>query len=188
MRFSDWIKVQIDALRSMIVPDEPPPIPPDGVLETAIENGVQLQFLSNPANLSRARKAVERFCETTALDQPARDEIGLVVNEALANVIRHAYGNAPDRPIEMKIEHYEDGIHLVIRDWGNGVNPANRPHEPHDPLVPGGLGLICLKKLTDGVQFKPQPDGMLLELIRTSNGSKAAKVDAHKAADGIGGG
>ena len=177
MRFSDWIKLQIDTLRSMIVPDEPPPVPPDGVLETPIEHGVDLRFLSNTANLSRARKAVERFCETTSLDQPARDEIGLVVNEALANVIRHAYGNAQDKPIEMKIEHREGGIKMAIRDWGNGVNPADRPRQAHDPMVPGGLGLICLKKLMDGYQFTPQPDGMLLELTRTSSGSKAAKVE-----------
>jgi serine/threonine-protein kinase RsbW len=161
----------------MIVADEPPPIPPDGVLETPIEGGVDLQFLSNPANLGRARKAVEKFCETTTLDQPARDEIGLVVNEAVANVMRHAYDNAPDKPIEVKVYRHEGGIRLTIRDWGNGANPANHPEKPHDPLVPGGLGLICLKRLTDGIQFTPQPEGMLLEIIRTSIGSKAAGVE-----------
>jgi anti-sigma regulatory factor (Ser/Thr protein kinase) len=190
MRFSEWIKIQIDTLRSIIVPDEPPPIPPDGVVETPIPDGVDLRFLSNTANLSRARKAVEKFCETTALDQAARDEIGLVVNEALANVMRHAYGSASDRPIEMKIQHHEAGVKMSIRDWGNGVNPATRLQKPHDPLVPGGLGLICLKKLMDDVQFNPQPEGMLLELVRTSNGSKAMKVDAHhnKSAEGDHGG
>jgi serine/threonine-protein kinase RsbW len=187
MRFSEWIKIQIDTLRSMIVPDEPPPVPPDGVMETPIPDGVDLRFLSSTANLSRARKAVEKFCETTVLDQAARDEIGLVVNEALANVIRHAYSNASDQTIEMKIQHHEDGIKLSIRDWGNGVNPATRPPKPHDPMVPGGLGLICLKKLMDGVQFHPQSEGMLLELVRTSNGSKAARIDSHKHTDAIGG-
>lgn len=177
MRMSEWIKLQIDALRSKIVQDDPPPVPPDGVVESAEGGNIILRFQSSTANLSRARKAVEKFCENTKLDQPARDEIGLVVNEALANVIRHAYGNATDRPIEMKMEPYHDGICLQIRDWGNGTDPSNGFDQPKDPLVPGGLGLICLKKLMDGVKFTAQSDGMLLEMIRTTAGSKAKLVD-----------
>ncbi len=177
MRFSDWIKLQIETLRAMIVPDGPPPVPPHGVLEIPFDNGMELQFLSDTENLSRARKAVEKFCETTPLDQPARDEIGLVVNEALANVIRHAYENANDRPIEMRIERLGAGIKLSIRDWGNGLNPIEKPTKTHDPLVPGGLGLICLRRLMDALQFTPQPEGMLLEMTRTSPGSKASGVE-----------
>jgi serine/threonine-protein kinase RsbW len=177
MSFSEWIKEQIEALRTIIVADDPPPIPPDGVLETPVDDGVKLQFLSNPANLARARKAVEKFCESTELDAPARDEIGLVVNEALANVIRHAYSNQQDKPIEVIALRHETGVRLSIRDWGNGYNPATQPEKQRDPMTPGGLGLICLKRLTDGVQFLPQPEGMLLEIVRTANGSKAAGVE-----------
>ena len=103
MRLSDWVRTQIEALRSIIVPDEPPPVPPDGVIQTPEGDGVMMRFLSSTVNLSRVRKAIEQFCETTQLDQPARDEIGLVVNEALANVIRHAYSNAQDKPIELHV-------------------------------------------------------------------------------------
>jgi anti-sigma regulatory factor (Ser/Thr protein kinase) len=177
MRLSEWVKLQIDALRSIIVAEDPPPVPPDGVDESHNGNEVVLRFQSRPANLSRARKAIEKFCETTPLDQPARDEIGLVVNEALANVMRHAYENAHDQPIEMRVEPYHAGICLKIRDWGNGKDPTEGFKKPKDPLVPGGLGLICLQKLTDGIKFTPQHDGMLLELIRTTPGSKAAAVD-----------
>jgi len=174
---SEWIKLQIDALRSMITADEPPPVPPDGVAQSSDGEALVLRFQSSPANLSRARKAVEKFCESTQLDQPARDEIGLVVNEALANVIRHAYDNANDKPIEMRLQPYYGGVLLHIRDWGNGKNPADGFKKPHDPTVPGGLGLICLKKLMDGVKFTPQSDGILLEMIRTTAGSKAAAED-----------
>jgi serine/threonine-protein kinase RsbW len=178
MRMSEWIKLQIDALRSIMVADEAPPVPPDGVDQTLEGDTIVLRFQSSTANLSRARKAVEKFCETTQLDQHARDEIGLVVNEALANVMRHAYGNAADQPIEMRMEPYHGGVCLQIRDWGNGKDPTEGFKHTKDPLVPGGLGLICLKKLTDGIKFTPQADGMLLEMIRTTAGSRAAAVDA----------
>jgi serine/threonine-protein kinase RsbW len=184
MSFSEWIKLQIESLRAMIVHDDPPPVPPDGVAEVAVEDGVSLRFLSNTANLGRARKAVEKFCESTSLDQPARDEIGLVINEAIANVIRHAYDNDPGKPIELTLRHQGDGVKIQLRDWGKGVNPAEKPMVEKDPLVPGGLGLICLKRLMDDVQFTPQPDGMLLEMTRTTSGSKAAHIDHTKVAGG----
>ena len=34
-----------------------------------------------------------------------------------------------------------------------------------------------MKRLMDGSKFTPQHTGMLLEMMRTSSGSKAAKVD-----------
>ena len=63
---------------------------------------VELNITSDPANLAAARKAVEALCRTVGFDDTAIGEIGLCVNEALANVIRHAYGNATDRPIELR--------------------------------------------------------------------------------------
>lgn len=176
MKFSEWIKLQIESLRSMIVTDDPPPVPPNGVEEIKSGDGIILRFQSSTSNLSRVRKAIEAFCERTRLDTPARDEVGLVVNEALANVIRHAYENQQDKPIELRAEPFDTGLKLRIRDWGNGVDPTGKPRPEHDPLVPGGLGLICMKHLMDEMRFVPEPDGMLLEMTRTTPGSKAAGV------------
>jgi len=65
-------------------------------------------------------------------------------------------------------------VQIGIRDWGKGEDPSVHPEKEPDPLTPGGLGLICMKKLTDGARFEPQPDGMRLVLVRTSSGSKAS--------------
>jgi anti-sigma regulatory factor (Ser/Thr protein kinase) len=56
------------------------------------------------------------------------------------------------------------GWRLTLRDWGSGENPAQHLAEPYDPLTPGGLGMVCLRKLMDKVVFAPQVDGMLLSL------------------------
>ena len=180
MRFSDWINSQIVALRSMIgsaPPESAGGGSPNGVAEKNWPDRMLCSFSSSPANLASVRKAVERFCKTTSLDEPARDEIGLVVNEALANVTRHAYGCATDKPVELRAEHFKDGIRIAIRDWGNGVKPVDVSEAEKDPMIPGGLGLICMKRLMDDAQFFPEPDGMRLVLTRTTSGSKAATVD-----------
>lgn len=173
MRLADWIKWRIDELRTMVLnPHQTPPF----VAEHHSADKLELSFKSDPANLATARKSVERFCGQCGLDIPACEEMGLVVNEALANVIRHAYDGATDRPVVVSAEPVTGGVQIGIRDWGNGQDPSKSPTKPPDPLTPGGLGLICLKRLTDGARYEPQPDGMKLVLLRTSSGSKAASV------------
>jgi anti-sigma regulatory factor (Ser/Thr protein kinase) len=135
---------------------------------------VELKINSDPANLASAREAVERLCRAAGFDDRAVGEVGLCVNEAHANVIRHAYDNASDRPIEIRAAF--DGVQVIvtIRDWGNGVNPLDLPPGKRDPLTPGGLGLVCMEKMLDEARFEPQPDGMLLTLKRKRSRTQAA--------------
>jgi serine/threonine-protein kinase RsbW len=128
---------------------------------------LELRFDSDPANLAPAREAVERLAAAGGFDATSVGEIGLCLNEALANVMRHAYSGAVDRPIEVASWWEAGTLHVTIRDWGSGVNPQAQPEQEHNPLKPGGLGLICLRKLMDEMVFTPQRDGMHLAMKRT---------------------
>jgi anti-sigma regulatory factor (Ser/Thr protein kinase) len=136
-------------------------------MSASSQTQLKLKMLSDPANLAGVRQAVERLCADNGVSKQACDDIGLCVNEALANVIRHAYGGATDKPIEIFAQTSEDQVRIGIRDWGNGAVPAEMPMHKPDPMTPGGLGMICLGRMMDQVTFSPQPDGgILLEMIR----------------------
>jgi serine/threonine-protein kinase RsbW len=174
MRFADWIKSRLEDLRAMVSDDDQATAgAPSSLHETRNANELDLRFDSNPANVSAVRKCIEQFCQTAGLDIPACEEVGLVLNEALANVIRHAYAGATDRPIHVTVAREKGrGVRIGIRDWGNGVDPSQLPMRPHDPSQPGGVGLICLRELMDELRYDPQPDGgMLLLMARTTTGS-----------------
>jgi serine/threonine-protein kinase RsbW len=106
------------------------------------------------------------FAAQCGFDETARGEIGLVINEALANVMRHAYQGATDQPIEVTALETDDGLMMTIRDWGLGVNPFELPAKKHDPMKPGGVGLICMRQMMDEIHFQKQADGMLLTMTR----------------------
>src|SRR6266550_2143544 len=91
----------------------------------AASGELELNIKSDPANLASVRLAVEAMCRDGGFDTTAVDEIGLCVNEALANVIRHAYKGAIDRPIEIRATCRDGEAVVQIRDWGNGMNPAD---------------------------------------------------------------
>ena len=127
-------------------------------------------IISDPANLAEVRHSIEDFSQQCGFTTEAVGEIGLVVNEAIANIIRHAYGNATDRPIKLTADYSGDTLRIVLRDWGSGRDPSNCCGNDN-PLKPGGVGLSCLRKLMDDVRFEPQPDGMELTLIRKNTAS-----------------
>jgi anti-sigma regulatory factor (Ser/Thr protein kinase) len=131
---------------------------------------LDLNILSDPANVSAVRTSIEHFCAVVGLDETAQQEIGLAVNEALANVIRHAYKGAKDRPVRIVASRNGRGVQIDIRDWGSGVDPSVCQLPKVDLRTPGGVGMMCIQKLMDEVKYLQQPDGMLLEMIRHRNG------------------
>src|SRR5882757_824688 len=122
-------------------------------------NQLHAKITSDPGYIAPVRSAVEALSTEAGFDQKAVGEIGLVVNEAIANIIRHAYDSANDQPIELTAKLENDGITITIRDWGSGKHPMppDKPLPEKDPLMPGGLGLICMKSLMTEVLFTPQP-------------------------------
>jgi serine/threonine-protein kinase RsbW len=140
------------------------PNPDDGLTHPLhpTSQRVDVTVESDPANIARVRREVEELAAAVGLDAQGVAETGLCVNEAMANVIRHAYQGAKDRPIVVRADCQDGCLVVTIRDWGNGVNPAQLPPRPFDPLQPGGLGMICLSRMMSQVDYVPQGDGMLL--------------------------
>lgn len=152
--------------RPAVLASDPPPATPDGL---------ELCFASQTGNVAVVRRAIESLCASHRCDDKFVAEVGLCVNEALANVIRHAYRGAGDRPVRVRAECRPEALQIEIRDWGCGENPAPRLKAGHDPLTPGGLGLVCLRQLMDRVEFVPQRQGMLLVLEKKRKGEAAGR-------------
>jgi anti-sigma regulatory factor (Ser/Thr protein kinase) len=130
----------------------------------AAAHELRVNVTSDPAHLADVRRACEAFCVDCGLGTAAAADMGLCVNEAMANVTRHAYDGATDRPIAVTGRYDGSAVHISIRDWGSGKVPTAPAW--HDPLTPGGLGLVCLRRLMDEVVYTPQVDGMLLTLTK----------------------
>ncbi len=129
------------------------------------DHKLSLAMTSDPAEIASARKALERFAAARGLEPEDVAELGLATNEAIANIIRHAYKGRDDGRIELTVEIEGEDVVVLLRDWGSGAVP-NLARQKTDLLQPGGLGLACMKLMMDQLQFVPQPDGMLLKMIK----------------------
>lgn len=140
------------------------------------------KFDSSPEHVAGIRVEIEAMAKQIGFSERCVGEIGLVTNEAIANIIEHAYRDERGKPIEIWAEAKNGGIEIRLRDWGPGVDPTKLPRKEKDPLVPGGLGLICMREMMDKAEYTPQPPsdggGMLLTLFRQLSSPLSHKTGA----------
>lgn len=126
----------------------------------------QWDINSHPSRVREVRTELESFAKSAGMAEEASHAVGLVVNEALANVMRHGYEGATDRPIRITAQVGKDELRIQIRDWAKPFDPALIKPRQEDELKPGGIGLVCIRKLMDSSTYEKLPDGMLLTLTK----------------------
>jgi anti-sigma regulatory factor (Ser/Thr protein kinase) len=125
---------------------------------------LRLLIASTPAHLPVVRAALERLCELMGFDEPTRDGIVLAVDEALTNVIRHAYGLAGDQPIEVTLRRVSGPggdvlLEIDLRDWGEPAEPGRIRSRDLEDVRPGGLGVHIMQNYMDEIDYAPAPGG-----------------------------
>ena len=135
------------------------------------ESPVRLSIASAPAYLPVVRAALEKVCELMGFEEDARGRIVLAVDEALTNIIRHAYGGQPGQPIEItfrRVEQDEGGaaLEIELRDWGEPTDPRKIRSRDLQDVRPGGLGVHIMHKVMDHVEYAPAEGGTCLRMLR----------------------
>ena len=124
---------------------------------------VRLQVASTPAHLAVVRAATEAACRLVGFDARCTTEVVLSVGEALANIVRHAYGGAGDGPIEIELSTVEgpagDGLRVRLRDCGRGVEPRRLRRRDPSALRAGGRGVHIMRQCMDVVDYQQAEGG-----------------------------
>lgn len=85
--------------------------------------------------------------------------ITMAVDEALANVIRHAYHGRPDARIELQFLAGEDQLKIRMRDTGDAPDPSRIcPSEGGNDRI-GGRGTNIIKDVMDEFSYESGADG-----------------------------
>jgi serine/threonine-protein kinase RsbW len=135
---------------------------------------LKLELQSNPEALCLVRATVERAAEVLQFQDSDTRAIVRSVDEALANVMRHAYGGRPGLPIEMscrRVEHggqdaFQGGIEILLADKGAPVKPSELQGRALDDIRPGGLGLHFIRQSMDKVEFSRKNGKNLLRMVK----------------------
>lgn len=154
---------------------------------------VAVQIMSNPLYLSGTRELIAGVARRLGFSDEACSHIALAVDEALANVIRHGYGKACDKPIWISLFPIGDGpaggcpdgslpkaLKIIIEDEARQVDPCTIKSRDLDEIRPGGLGVHIIKTVMDFVLWETRgPSGMRLTMVKNrGTGSPNGKIES----------
>jgi sigma-B regulation protein RsbU (phosphoserine phosphatase) len=110
---------------------------------------LKLKFPADPRYLQRVRDEVRNACARGGCADELVRQIVLAVNEACANVIRHAYKGSNAGEIILEIFNNGRELEFHLRDFADPVDLTSiGPRDPRE-IKPGGLGTLFIREIMD---------------------------------------
>jgi anti-sigma regulatory factor (Ser/Thr protein kinase) len=121
---------------------------------------------SHPRFLSVVRAVVGELGSVFGFpDEECRGMV-LAVDEAMANVIRHAYRSDFDQPVEVNCRAWPDRLEFTLLDQGVPPDPARICAQPLDDSALGGRGTHLMRMIMDEVIYERVPGGNQLRMTK----------------------
>ncbi len=114
---------------------------------------IKLKIPSRPAFIRKTRKVIDEMCLRSNFSKKHTRELKLAINEALANIIQHAYENDPDQTIYLYLLIMPDKVEVILRDFGKKPSPSSLKIRDLDELEDKGLGILFMKKYVDHMAY-----------------------------------
>jgi len=136
----------------------------------------ELSIPSSTEFLSELREAVGRCLASSTFEAEA-NRLVLAVDEAVANVIEHAYAHdlEGERKIEVAIEVDEESFSVEIRDRGSAFDPTSVDlPNIKDHVKQGkrsGLGVFLMRRIMDEVHYETARGVNTLRMMKRATGA-----------------
>ena len=114
---------------------------------------------SHPRFLQFVRLIAGEGATLAGFAEEDRDRIELSVVEGFTNIIRHAYKNRTDMPIQVRMSLPSGALRIEFEDWATYVDPSKIASRPLDQVRPGGLGVHLMRATMDVVDYQKNPHG-----------------------------
>jgi serine/threonine-protein kinase RsbW len=126
-----------------------------------VKRKYQLRIPSQTDNLELIREFVARVARKVGFKDDDVSKIELAVDEACANVIKHAYNKGNKKPIDIAIQIDYQKFTVIVTDHGRGFDPNSvKPPDMKEYLAEmrvGGLGIYLMRTLMDEIDFDVKP-------------------------------
>jgi serine/threonine-protein kinase RsbW len=114
-----------------------------------MKDSITITVTSHPKYLAVIRSVTVKVGEIHGINEALLENIKLAVDEACANVIKHAYSGNTSGKIVIQYITTPDLFQVIITD--NGIKAYNDLMKGRDldDLRPGGLGIHFIKRVFD---------------------------------------
>ena len=126
----------------------------------------RFELIASSEVLSPFRKEFRQLLGQAGWEKKTAEEVLLAVDEALTNIIRHAYQGTSGK-ITVNVDISSDKIEIVLEDQGKKFDPTQvlSPELPRQN--PGGLGVHFIRTIMDQMIYEGHAiEGNRLRLIK----------------------
>jgi anti-sigma regulatory factor (Ser/Thr protein kinase) len=135
-----------------------------------MKDSVTITIPSHPKYLSVVRSVTGKIAQIYEITEPLTEDMKLAVDEACANVIKHAYRGDRTKKIVLKYKITKKSFNVIIEDSGIKAQTDLIKGRSLDDIRPGGLGIHFIKRVFDVFQFdEKKKKGNRLILIKSMN-------------------
>src|SRR5213595_303720 len=119
----------------------------------------ELSIPADTRHLAEVRAAVMEVIGNRMFPAVKANLVALAVDEAVANIIEHAYtkNSVPDaaRQVQVILDATPERLAVVIRDHGVAFDPCRAPEIDLDEHIraghSGGLGIFLMRRIMDEI-------------------------------------
>lgn len=131
-------------------------------IEETAARSAHLTLTSEMCQLAAGRAFINGFCQPSGeapIEESTRWQLALGLNEALANIVRHAYASEPGRPIHIQAMATADRVRLELTHQGRTWRPTATPLPRTEQWKEDGYGLFIIENYIDEVIYTANGDG-----------------------------
>ena len=136
-----------------------------------------LQVPSRTEFLALVRDVTRGWAGVAGFEKTDAEQIALAVDEAVTNVIEHAYGGARDKVVELRYEDRGADLQVDVVDNGLTVDPRSLPRVDLERYASegrkGGLGVHLMGRIMDSVTFRRSARRNVCCLVRRKPGAES---------------
>lgn len=136
---------------------------PDPALLGSLAPSFEIRVPAACESLAITREAARRVAAASGFDAVAAQEIAAAVDEAVTNVVEHAYRGEPGHEVALRFRRDEECLSIEVEHRGDP--PGELPTGVDlDRLAAerrrGGLGLHLMRRLMDTVEHRETAPGV----------------------------
>lgn len=109
---------------------------------------LQIKLPATAENIARVRGEVESQAHRLGLASANVADLKTVVSEACTNVVRYAYEDGEQGPLEVLLTGEGEELSLIVRDFGAGISPR-----PDNALPSLHMGLPIIGALSSSFRL-----------------------------------
>lgn len=124
---------------------------------------LDLELTNRMEDIPAALEAVENHLSGAGCGEAVRFDIGLALDEVLANIVGNAFDTGVTAPIRLRLAVAPDAVHAEVSDAGRAFDPLTQPAPDLDAGLDaravGGLGIHFLRETMNDLRYERR-DGL----------------------------